>query len=283
MENISQLNKFTWIFQFFGLQNFSLNTVKMTAKSKCPSILFLVIVILWLTCSGVFIYLHTGTFMDYVTEQENFLYRSITLFAFADYLTAVPIGVVFTLWDHSKLRLFFVKMQKILKLSLTELSCQVNYKKLRRSLAIANFVMMPSCLFYIVEVVYFLDFDDLSLIMVARIFIQIIILRFNFYVHLINSLLDVLCESVVKDLGNEIQEVSVRKEVWITSSSIHNRHRRIVIMRVVYKTIQEMTQIFNDTMGYLILSQIIVIALEMVTFVNLLEDFSFDNRHIYSE
>lgn len=282
MDKISELEKFSWIFQFFGLQNFPLNNTEMFTKSKYPSKAYFVIILLWIIFAVTFVwrYLRKHSSVDF--SEESIMFRAVFFVGLLNHFSTIFITIIFTLWDHLMLIEFFMKFQEVLRLFRNDIKCEVNLKEIRKRLTISYVVLLSSSLSFLFEIVYFQRPEKTVLILLSKIFAQIIMLRFNFYVQLINILIDTLRIAIDEKFGSEVQG-KIHKEVWKTRSQFTNQHKIIVKMREIYKTIREMSDIVNKTMGFIILIQIIEMSLEMIKFVFLIQNFSWKNFNLYSK
>jgi hypothetical protein len=98
-------------------------------------------------------------------------------------------------------------------------------------------------------------------LLVITIYFQLILKKFNFYVHVINFFLGILPKLIKKNFGNE-KSISVLK-----ISPLHGLERRkVLVLRKIYFLITEMAEVVNHTMGLVIFTQMVMTVVGMVGF-----------------
>jgi hypothetical protein len=106
-------------------------------------------------------------------------------------------------------------------------------------------------------------------------YIRFVLLRFAFYVEIVNFSLETLFE-IVKTEGTIFKFGGKRIE-----SQDFGVFQSFGRLREIYKTIKEMEEIVNQTMGFLMLVQIVTVSLEMINFGSSLDLSQWNQRSFW--
>lgn len=269
MADVTVLDKFTWQFQILGLQFFSIKNLHEDSKiKKFPSLCRCFLMIFWIILVTVLIYI--------AHEKSNILATKNLLslvVRFTNYIAGI-IAMYYCLFSsfmqHSKLETFFLKSKQISKLFSDEFNHQSDFREMRKSLIIFTLINLS----YSINISYqytktaFENFDDLVLILhsifhsINEVFLTFFIFRFYFYVSIVvfhlKEMKILMCKSFNDDF--EISNGKIIK-VWTVNSqklTHRNDEKNILVLRKVYYLIKEMADIVNDTMGFLVLLQMLM-------------------------
>jgi hypothetical protein len=276
MESISSLNKFTWAFQLFGLQNFPLSIVSKSKIPKYPSKFYKCIVIFWLLWSLTFIGLFFKTFVNAHFENKEDLNRVINILEFITNYSSVSIATGYSFFNHRKIVGFFKKGQEILNLCSLELGCKENFGKFKRNFIVMNLICDFAFAVAIADAIrtHVDSYDSAQFwaLLVITIYFQFILKKFNFYVHVINFFLGILPKLIKQNFGGSQDEKSISV---LKVSALHGSERRkVLVLRKVYFLITEMAEVINHTMGLVIFTQMIMTVVSMIGF-----GFEFYSKH----
>lgn len=277
MENIPSLNKFTLVFQIFGLQYFSLKELNGKPATKYPNGFFQVQAVLWIILSFTFF---AFTFEDYratpTDPDANFLNIIIKFLNSTNYSTSISICVIFTFLTHSKLTKFFNIADEISSSFFAEFDFKVNFKQIKLISSLSYLVTLP----YVITLSQYLQFfqgvnfyDQFirpTMWFLIGIHIIIYVLRFNFYVQILNLLLTCLKSLIRENFSRKIFFNSKIKkksfEVWKICPNDFTENKKIVTMRKIYLLIKEMADIINDTMGFIVFMHLFIIITNVIRF-----------------
>lgn len=277
---ISILNKFTWPFQISGLQNFSFSIVNEKVNSKYPSKVFCFIASCWIIYAFFFLDFVYQEFVNNDEKQNNFLSIVIEFLNFVNSSSAIFVAVILTLFYNSKLVNFFKKSTEVSKISFYEFNYNINFGEMKKVLYfsyflnLTYFVALTQYLGYFRGSDFFIQFVKPTSSLIFSIFSQIIILRFSFYVRIVNFHLDNLCNLIEKHYNvDSIQKLEVTvKNFQDTKIDLKKRYK-VDLLRRIFFLIKEMSEIINESMGFVILLRIFPIITNMIQFgYNFLSD-----------
>lgn len=271
MENISTLNKLTWPFQVLGLQCFSLKNF-----SKKPSGYFCFVTVFWIVWASAFV---AFTFEDFkITTSANVNYLSLVIkFSnFTNYSTSIFICVTSTYLNHSKLMEFFRNSERISNLFLYEFNYKINFRRMKKGLIVSYLLY----LIFFTTLPYFLTFFEGTEIytryvkptfwLIIGIYIQIIVIRFSFYVRVVNFLLKILADLIRENFSkSQLPKPDVKGkfvEVWKVCPNNYLENRKVVVLRKIYLMIKEMADCINETMGLIIFIRLFMVITNMIRF-----------------
>jgi hypothetical protein len=277
MEGISKLDKFTLPFQLLGLQNFRLNDYTSSSETRRFSYFYCFPIVFWIAYGVLIAFGVFGSEFFVSEDEKNFINTVIIDILCLNYVTVIFFAVGFTCWDHSKLEEFFAKFRKVSKLCDDNLKINSLARKLVVPYGIVSLVTLKD-IFVIVE--NFEGPNKAYQLTIVVIYARFMLLRFNFYVQVVNFLLETLIEKIGKSDGKD--DTMVQKVLEIRSQNSNN-YKNCDELREVYKVIKAMEKIVNDTMGLLITIQIIVVSLEMINFGQSLKNLDWDDRMIWSK
>lgn len=275
MEYITVLNKFTWPFQFLGLQNVSLNNVNQNSDPKYPSRWFNLVVFFWILWASVFSAFIFYDFKETSGAHMNYLNLVIKFLNFANYSTSIFIAVFSSFKNHSKLVNFFRKAEQISNYFSNEFNYKVNFAKMKKPLAVCYFlyfilfVSLSQFLGYFKQEDAYNKFIKPSFWMIIAIYIQVIVMRFNFYVRVVNFLLESLTDLVKENFlcnhnkfDGKMEIIEVRK---ICPNEFIERSK-VITIRKIYSLIKDMANIINQTMGLVVFLRIFMIITNMIRY-----------------
>lgn len=275
MNNISVLDIFSKVFQILCLQCFSLKSVNEKTKGKYPSIYYTVYIIFILAGSTVFAFMGYKNFSS-TSKADNYLNLVIKFLNFANYFGSIFFCLIFTFVKNLKLLRFFQLSTKIANLCSTEFNHDINFKKLRKPLAVP--LILYSLLFIVlffrlakfsVSSGIFVDVVEPVCWLIIVVFIFAIVFRFYFYVCIVNFHLEVLRVLITENFSSESEQtVFDRKTMQIMRvySNMHLKRGKIVVLRKIYMMIKEMASCVNETMGFAILLRLLMIISNMIRF-----------------
>lgn len=272
MENISVLNKFTLPFQFFGLQTFTLGNVKnKKSNSKYPSKIFWGFVLFWIVMALIFFVFLFEQFLQKTKANKNYLAVVFNFFSYFNYSLPVLVGAVLTFVHHSKLCDFFQKSEKISNLCSNFFGFEIDYRKMEKGFSVFYVFNVVFFSFLIIHIGFegasvFWRITKLILSFIIGVYIQMIIIRFNFYVQVVNFHLKILINlisNLFASKENWIQDHSKVKIINIRPRNLLTR-QEIVIWREIYLLIKEMSFLINQSMGFIIFLQVVVEIVHMI-------------------
>lgn len=273
MEKVSVLNNFTFLFQFLGLQTFSLKILSEKTRSKYPSKIFCGFVIFWIFMALMFFVFVFEEFLYDTNESRNSLEIVFSFFNNLNYSSSILIGAVLTFVNHSKLVEFFQKSEEISKLFDRVFGFRIKFSEIKENLIVCycfNLVYILIMPFYVSSLIDGFDiYDHLIkpiLWMIIKIHIQMIVMRFFLYVQVVNFLLENLIKAVAESFiihQNQILH-SNEKNAWKFFSPKVCDKQKIVTIRKIYLLIREMVKIINDSMGFVILLRILLGTAHMI-------------------
>lgn len=273
MENVSNLDKFFKLFQFIGLQCFSLN--HLITDRKYPSVyyrFYLMFLLSWITTFGVW------NFNNYIKNtSNNYLHVIIKFLNFVNYVSSINVCLLLSFFQHQQLLRFFSNSEKISIMSFNQFNHKTNFKKFKQNVTfwLIGFAMLLVKLFY--DLFYslgfsgnFSDYFESSCWWLIAVFVYAIVLRFNFYVRLINFHLSLVNCLIRENFLNKLSEVPVLTGKKIQLVKMHPQkyvlRKQILTLRKIFILIREMANIVNSTMGFLILMRLVMIITNMIRF-----------------
>jgi hypothetical protein len=265
MESIAELNKFTYIFQFLGLQNFPLDIINRPSISKLPSKFRLFVMFAWNFWALTFIISYFEIFVkDHYENQKNLL-RFLNVVDSSVKFISVFLSTGFGLFKRRQIISFYQKAQEIIRIFHFELSHKVDFRQMKSRMMYTNLIL-DSTLFAFCgyKINGYVETNKLTLyqyfcLLVIRIYLYYILRFFNFYVNVVNFLMKNLSTMIKKELHITRLDLSAK--------SLYER-RRIFVFRKIYFLIAEMTYIVNETLGLNIFLQILKMIDDLIFFGN---------------
>lgn len=261
MENIEVLDNCTKPFQLIGLQCFSLKSLGNKKKPKYPSayatIYLLIVLIILSSTLGFFIRVTSND--DENARAEN------NLNAIVKYLTKVLLVVtiyssfILSYFHNFRLMEFFRISQKICSISFYEFNFKISFTKLSKNLV--RFWTIFTVLFlilmaFVVSVYHFIQKPMHGIIMslIPITIFHMIIIRFGFYVCIVNYHLEVLSGLIARNFRNGLSKKNQNL------FSINDPKRKLLALRKIYMLIEEMTSHVNDTLGISLMLMLVLIT-----------------------
>lgn len=275
MQNISVLEKFTWPFQILGLQLFTLKS--LNKNSKYPSKLFTIFGIFWIAYSLtilIFIYKDFYAVFQKAKANENYLSIVFSFINFVNFSITVLIGVALTFRDHSKFVDFFLKLEKISQLYHFEFDYKIKFKPMKKSLVISYFFFLMYNVCRLAMLVHSFKGSGVYFVLVRPICwttisvtVQMSVMRFNFYVSVINFLLQTSADLIRENFSNRhIERTERLVKVWKVSPLDYQQNMQIKTIRKIYLLTREMADCINKTMGVIIFLRLFMISLYMIKY-----------------
>lgn len=262
MECLSALKNCFKIFEIVGLQFFTLNSSDKMITGQHSRCFKLLIVAAWmLILPGLVVFL-IPSYIDPNIEKSAISIIVVVVINVST-TTAVILTPVLSFFKNSQLKKFFINAQKTSEICSQELYFNVNYQNLKRPLN--KFMIIFLSLYAILIFTLIADFTGsqaLSTLLMTVVtlipifFTHLIVLRFNFYVQVINFLLNVLKQLVLKNLSKEKDNSAPTQVVTVTKNI--DDLQKIIALRKIYILIREMAQIVSGVMGIPILLELIV-------------------------
>jgi hypothetical protein len=270
MEHISVLDKLSWPFQFLGLQCFSLKNL----KGKNPSVFYRIIGTLWIIWAFLFAGLAYSDFKNTNFDKINYLNLVIKFFNFVNYSASIFICVISTYLNHGKLIEFFRNAEKVSNFCFCEFNYKVNFGLMKKSL-ITSYIFHVAYFTTLLQFLSFFKGTDIfnqiikpTFWLIIAIYIQMIVMRFNFYVRVVNFLLktssDLIREHFLKVKLQDSNIIEKSVNIWKVSSNFYLEKRKVVVLRKIYLLIKEMSDCINSTMGVIIFLRLFMVTTNMI-------------------
>lgn len=276
MANISVLDIFTIFLQIFGLQCFSLRNLEKS-KGKFPSKFFQVVVMILLTWGLTFGVLTYEQFMK-TGNNENYLNVTIKFINYVNYIGSILVSLAFTSFKHAQLVKFFLDSLKISFLCNYEFNYKVDYRRMRKKFIpplVAYMVYFVLLAYNIFTTSYgkpgiMSDYIFPFLWLTLAIFIQMIVFRFYFYVHIVNFQLEILGELIRENFCQDLFEpdVGIVKQSLMMkiSPNKYQTRRKTVVLKKIYFIINEMADCVNNNMGLIIMMRLLMVITNILRF-----------------
>lgn len=276
MKNISVLDKFTWTFQVFGLQSFSIKNIEKKKEKNYPSRFYCIYTMILLTWASVFAYLTINEFRHSAPKMSNHLSLVIKFVNYGNYIISLYLCLILSFFKYRQLVKFFKNSAKVSLHCFTEFGHKENFKTTKRELIklMTIYATFFAILFYQIITA---DFGDSGIVgrlilpmfwQIVAVFIEIIVFRFNFYVRIINFHLKVMCDLI---RGNFINELKIPAEKiifekWKVPPNKFVELRKVVALRKNYLLLREMSELVNETMGFIMFLRLFMVSTNIIRF-----------------
>lgn len=255
MSGIQDLEICSIPFQVLGLQSFSLKNVNLSKNTKYPSLAYkfysVLLIIILSSTFGILMHMTAELDEEAVSENElNSIIKFLMALLFANTLYASVIASVLKYFYMAE---FFRVSSEISKLCSNEFNFDINYKVLKsESIKKYWLIAVATLILNIVMIGMFYSSGPLHHHLISIIlatFLIFAVLRFAFYVTIINFHLKLLTQMVRIFFANP------------NNFKIYPK-RKIKILRKVYCLIQQMAAMVNNAFGFnlLMLLALIVFA-----------------------
>lgn len=272
MADVSVLNKFTFIFQLFGLQSFSLTEKGNEKYPKPLQCLFLAFCMICATLLIIVSRIELHVLLSYT----NVLDLVIGFLTYANYIFSIYYCLISSFSKRSKFIGFFWKSQQISKLCFDEFIHKIDFRKLSKRLTILT-------LLFFLLFLYLLQYNSrvaleepeyaylLLFLAIREFFSNVIIFRFYFYVSIVELHLKEI-EIMMSEFFNDNFEAPKARPVgaWTVNSKpivrITSETRKLLMIRKKYLLIKKMANDVDDTMGFIILLRLFMFVSFLIRF-----------------
>ncbi|KAL7021888.1 hypothetical protein ACKWTF_012063 [Chironomus riparius] len=272
---VGTLRNFGFLFEFMGLQYFSLEAFGDDESSGRPSLIrgvyFIIILSLILCFAALYILL------DYEEMLKQFLDQKITTYAVQNSMKFGMIFVIITSTTQSffatkKIKQFYKNVELILEVMFVEFRMFIDFKKVCR---VSKFILVGIISFFclIHSVLFVQSESDRTYLLAVAIFPVIFLLttiyKFTFYVVIVNYQLESLKKIIVNIFKSQPFKIgadcddSVMSPKKIYSPSIVSR--KLINAKKVYNMLYENASLVNDSMGLTILNLLIVLVISITS------------------
>jgi 7tm Chemosensory receptor len=277
MEKVSSLASAFKIFEVAGIQHFSLKSV--TDETKVPSktkriLTFLHYCTVWILYLSSLVFIIFAKIFDSDSGSEyleqNKLSFLLELVRVLSGFAAAFSNLVLSWNENQSFVKFFMNAEMISDVWNKEFDRQISYKKLEQTFkvlfgffliicAIAVFITVNSCIKESPD--HLLLFLNLWKI-IPRLVVNVIILKFNFHVRIINFHLNIMRQMIVETyLDND--ETTNSKIIRVKEVN-SQKPKKALMLQNVFSAIKEMCDQISSSMGLPILFLLVMI---FVTFV----------------
>lgn len=275
MDSISILNNSTKLFQFCGLQCFSLNSLDEQKSRKYPPPERIIFIILSFTIIGLsywnFFYTTDATHTELESAAKNNLI-AITRIALEIFqVSAFVLSLTLSFFKNRHLVMFFQNAKEISDIFSSDLNYKISYGKLRKHLWLVLVISLLPLLsnFSFVLFNYFRGSSDtnieLLVYFIPLIFHRLLFARFYFFVAILNHHLEALVVLIsrkipIDALTRDFIEIPTLKDFE------RKNFREIRAFTRVYLLMKEMARQVNDSMAFILLVLILMFVIESTRF-----------------
>lgn len=272
-------------FQLVGLQSFSLRSLS-GKTSKYPPIyyqIFLLALFAQITYFGFSYYKAFTSSHGYKTSSD-LQWVSVLMNLFSNVIS-VDLCFIVTVLNHNQFLRFFQKSNEISMMCLNSFNYRTSFKKVAWYMSFWMLLQLAITTKLIVhDLLTSLSIEDMledgsfyahlkttnpfmqGSWFVIYIVVDLLYVKFNFLVRIVNFHLEVLQSLLHKDILFDPAEVAKRSKTHIkrpvqivTTLPVENiKTQKIIKLRKMYMLLLEMTAIINDTLGFLILIRILM-------------------------
>lgn len=277
MDSISILNNSTKLFQFCGLQCFSLNSLNEQKSRKYPPSNRVIILILSFTIIGIsygsFFYTTDATRTELESAAKNNLIDITRLALEILQLLAFALSLTLSFFKNRHFVIFFKDAKEISNIFSSDLNYKISYSKLKKHLWLILVISLsPLLSFFTFNLFkYFQNSSDDNIqpqrlvYFLPLIFHRLLFARFYYFVAILNHHL----EALVVVVSRKIPIDAVRRdfvEIPTLKDFERKNFREIRAFTRVYLLIKEMARQVNDSMGFILLVLILMFVIESTRF-----------------
>lgn len=246
------------IFEFIGLQNFSVNQLNLLESPSACRFLYMIIRMCIMCLLMVFYIIgvseksgnHSNVLMTFIQGTMNL-----------GMILAICISFLQSYFSSSKIKKYFLNFKEILNIMHNELLIDLDFVKIRRRIYVRLFVLWLTFTgFYFMSGEYNSGHEDLTILFLSYIpimFVVLIIFHYIFFVDLINQLLELITNfmlqmNVPRFINTQTIDGKPIKTVK-TVDDFNENFRKIETCRYVYNKVYENGSLVNGSFGMTIL------------------------------
>lgn len=259
----SDLDSCLKVFEVLGLQYFSLKHLTRENVNKGPSFcrVAVMLVLLIFVCTLLIFFIVESESLERVTAKNVVIFAVKNSLNFG-LLAVCSISIIESFVCTKNVKKVFLNLKTLVETSHQKLGVSVNLKSFKKSVwkrMLSTFLVL-SVAHVSIAVVYMNNIDDfinIVLVSVPLIFFMIVVVKINFYVHLINFELEILNQMVAETFHQQPFKIIENINVHLTSvKSCIDPLEDLRVTREVFNLIYESGKLINESIGLTVLTML---------------------------